>query len=513
MSRIARAASLITLAFALSRVLGYVRLKAMAFVFGATPETDAYTAAFSVPDLFYFLLGGGALSAAFIPVFNALWIRGRKVEAAQTAFSVACVLVGGAVVAVGLIEAFTPAFVRLLFPGFAGTERFEMCVRFTRALAPMLIFTVLSGVCTGILHSMKRFGPPAFAFLLYNLPIIAATFLLGPGMGAIGMVVGVLFGAAMLVFVQAPAVLKSLAWHFPRPLLNQPAREILRLFLPAMGGLAVSQVNLFIVPQRFATFLSEGMVTDVTYATRVILLPLGIFGMALSSAIFPFLSQSLTEGKQDDYRRVLAKGIRASFFFSLPSMAFLFLFAEPIMIFLFVGGEFGGEDARIAGDLLRGLSFGLVGMLASQVVIRGFHARKETKTPLYTGLFALGVNILLCLILLPRFEHHGVAIALSVSQLLALLLQLMLIFQRKELPGFLATLLPSLAKMLLAALFAAGLALLLSTWMHFEAASPGQTALPLGLLGAVFCLGYYAAARLLRCEEISQVHALLRRRP
>lgn len=512
MSKIARATSLITLAFALSRVLGYVRLKAMAFVFGATPETDAYTAAFTAPDLFYFLLGGGALSAAFIPVFNALWIRERKAEAAQTALSVAFVLAGGAVIAVLLIEALTPAFVRLLFPGFAGTERFEMCVRFTRALSPMLVFTVLSGVCTGILHSMKRFGPPAFAFLLYNLPIIAATFLLGPGMGAMGMVVGVLIGAAMLVLVQAPAVLARLRWEMPRPLLNQPTREILRLFLPAMGGLAVSQVNLFIVPQRFATFLPEGVVTDVTYATRVILLPLGIFGMALSSAIFPFLAQSLTEGKQDDYRRMLTKGIRASFFFSLPSMVFLFLFAEPIMVFLFVGGEFGTDDARIAGDLLRGFSFGLVGSLASQVVIRGFHARKDTKTPLYTGLFALAANILLCLLLLRPLEHNGVAIALSLSQLLALLLQLLLIFQRKELAGFLAALLPSVAKMLLAALCAAGVTVLLSAWIPVEGTLPGQTALPLGLLGAVFCLGYYAAARLLRCEEIGQLHALLQRR-
>lgn len=411
---ITKAAGIITLGFALSRILGYLRLKALSFVFGANIYTDAYVAAFRVPDLLYFLLGGGALSAAFIPVYTGLLQRNDRQQARELAWTVAVALLGSALIGIALLELFMPLFVKLVFPSFDPVRQ-RLTVYYSRLLAPMVLLTVLSGISTGICQSHKLFAYPAFAYIFYNIPVILATFLFGKTYGIPALCGAVLVGSFLLFAAQTPVLVQEKLLRPAINWFNVHARKVLKLFLPAMLGIAVSQVNLFLVPVIFATRLEQGVVTDVEYATRLILLPLGIFGMALSQAIFPFLSEQ-AENSRERFSGMLARGVVATFFFSLPSLVFIAILSQPLVTLLFAGGAMTPRHLAATAEILAFFSLGFPPLFALQVTVRGFHARQDTTTPLWTGLISLGIHFAAASLLIEHFSHRGIALASSIAQ-------------------------------------------------------------------------------------------------
>ncbi len=433
-TRLAFSAAIITLSFSASRVLGYVRLKALAYVFGSTYQTDAYISSFNVIDFLYFLLAGGALSAAFIPVFTEYINRDEKEEGWRVASNVFCVLFAATLIGITLWGIFTPAFVRFMVKGY-DEKTTQLCIYLTRCLLPMVIFTVMSALASAVLNAYKVFGAPAYAYVFYNIPITVATLVLGPRLGIVGLVYGVLLGAAGLVFIQIPALLKlgmKLTMNFS---LKDPSlRLMIKLFIPAMLGLSISQFNLIFIPQFFASHFSHGVVTYFNYANRIIMLPYGIFAMAVSTVVFPTLSDMVHQKEPEKFRDMLARGISAMFFFSFFSTAVLVVLREPVIELLYLGGEFGKSDVHSTANILMSYAAGLFALSTLQVVTRGFYAHQDTATPVKVGFISLGINIVIAAILMKTpLAYEGIPLATSAALVFNVLVLLFLL--RRKLSG------------------------------------------------------------------------------
>ncbi|HEX3032686.1 MAG TPA: lipid II flippase MurJ [Bacillota bacterium] len=240
--RVAKAAGVIMIAMLLSRILGFVREQALTTQFGLTYLTDAYFAAFAIPDLLYNLLVGGALSSAFIPVFSSYLARDKEDEAWEIASTVINIAVIGLLIGIILGEIFTPALIPLVARKFQG-EKLLLTIHLSRIMFPAVLFTGLNGLMMGILNSYKNFAYPAIGAVLYNVGIIAMGVLLGPRIGVAGFSIGVIVGVLLNFFIQFPTLIRKRKLKY-RPIINfrhPGVIEIGALMIPAIIGLSVSQ--------------------------------------------------------------------------------------------------------------------------------------------------------------------------------------------------------------------------------------------------------------------------------
>jgi putative peptidoglycan lipid II flippase len=416
--KIAKSSAIIMFGYSFSRILGYLRLKALAYVFGSNYQTDAYVAVHNIIDILYLLLAGGALSAAFIPVFTEYLVKEKKEEAYSVASSIANILIIASLAGILIWEFFTPFFVKIVAPGFDEKTNL-LCSYLTRITLPMVIFTVLSALLSGILNSYQHFTAPSLAFIFYNIPIIIFTFFLGPKIGIVSVPYGVLLGSFLLVAIQVPFLIKKgVKYKFILDYKSEGVRKIIKLFIPAMLGLSLSQINLILIPQFFASYFSDGVITYLNYANRIIMLPFGIFAVAISTAVFPTLSREIQENRKKDFQRTLSRAISSTFFFSLPSTFGLIILSNEIIKLLYWGGEFSLKDVKETGEILAFFSIGLFALSAIQVLTRGFYSQQDTSTPVKVGFVSLFINLGLCYSLgKSSLKENGLPLATSLTSL------------------------------------------------------------------------------------------------
>lgn len=414
--RVAKAAGLLMVATTLSRVLGFVRERGIAQIFGRTRLTDIFFAAFSIPDLMYYLLIGGALSAAFIPVFTSYLANNKEKEGWYVAstFINVTVLLLFAFTILGII--FAPRLAPLVAYNFTGRD-LQLLVRQMRFMFPAVFFTALAGLQMGILNSYQVFGPPAFGPIVYNLAIIAACYLLGPSMSLTGLAIGVVVGAIGNFFVQFPFVRAyNKGYQFVMDFSHPGIRKIFKLMVPSLLGLSVTQINL-IINQSLASGLAAGSITALRYANRLMQLPLGIFAMGISTAIFPTLARQASRREMDDFRATFSLGLRSVFFITVPAGIGLWVLGEPIVRLLFQGAEFTAADTKATAFALGFYSLGLFAQSGIQVITRVYYSLNDTVTPVLTGLATVVLNVLLNLFFLSQtnLAHGGLALAFSIS--------------------------------------------------------------------------------------------------
>lgn len=462
-----RAALIVMAGMIVSRILGYGRYKVIAYFFGRGWETDAFIGAFAVPDLLYILSSGGALGAAFIPLFSGLIEKNKTDEAWRLSSGVWNVLMAVVVPCIVLGIVYAPQFTDIIVPGFKDQpETRALCIDIMRVIFPMVIFTATAALCNGVLQSMNQYTTPAIAWSLHNIGIIAAAFLLHRAMGIQGLAYGVIAGAFSMVAIQLPAMARQGMKYVPTAGPRDPnVKKALVLFLPAMLGLSISQINLFVLPVTFGSMFSDGSVTSLQYGVRLLLLPLGVFGSALAMAVFPTLSAQAAGKRWDEFNATFSRGIRATFVFSLPCTAGFILLGLPIVRLLFGGGEFTLADCVDTAEVLTFYAIALVGHTAIQVVSRGYYALQDTRTPFLVALSSvlliiipMGVGLVLPLIdtgnmaiaalvfvskispfyyagcALQSLEHQGVALAISFATLFNMIV-LLALFRRRR-PDF-----------------------------------------------------------------------------
>jgi putative peptidoglycan lipid II flippase len=417
------AALIIAIAGIVSRLFGFLRDRILAAQFGAGDVLDVYYAAFRVPDFMYSLLVLGALSAAFVPVFTGLYVSKKEKEAWNLSLGVLHLLI----LALGTVSIgfafFAPSVAQILVPGFSG-EKKELVVSMTRIMLLSPLFLGVSAVFGGILVSLKRFLLYSVAPIFYNLGIIFGAVFLAPRMGPIGLAWGVVMGALSHALIHYWDVRASgFSYHFVlRDCWRSKAvRQVLRLMIPRSLGMAVSQVSFFVVT-IFASTLASGSLAAFTLANNIQSVPLGLFGIAFSLAVFPSLSALIAKNSKDEFIRLFSKTLRRILFFVLPVSALIIVLRAQIVRVILGSGHFDWNDTIVTFTVLGVLSVSLFAQSVIPLLTRAFFALQNTKTPLYVAMVSEAANIFLIIVLIDRFQITGIALAFSLATTLNMLL-------------------------------------------------------------------------------------------
>ena len=515
---VAWAAVVVAAGFLLSRLLGLLRSVVIADAFGTEAELAAYWIAFRIPDLVFQLLAGATLSAAFIPVFARVRLR-ESADAAWALASGVLNLISLATLLVALL-AFVgaPWLVPLLAPGLGEgsgreAELGSLAVELTRIMLISPIFFGISGMMTGVLNARQHFVAPALAPLIYNASIIMGAVLLAEPMGVRGLAVGVVAGSALHMVVQLPALaLVGMRWRPRLSLASRPVREVLRLAGPRVIGLGASQFNLVIV-LFFASFVSDQAISAVSYAYLMMMMPVAIAGMAISTAAFPLLARQAAARQMGALAVSVGQALGTILFLAVPASAGLVVLAEPAVRVLLERGAFDAGSSELVAGVVAVYAVAVFAHAGIEIVSRGFYALSDTRTPVVATVLSTILNAALCAALIGPFGVRGLAAAASVAAILEFLLVVRLLSQR--LGGlspvarrWTSSVRGSLWRTVAATVVMVEVVVLMRLLLAAAGADTESTAgalLVLALAGLAGLLSYLAVALLLRSEEASRL--------
>jgi putative peptidoglycan lipid II flippase len=407
-----------------SRILGLAREQVMAAFFGAGFATDAFNVAFRVPNLLRDLFAEGALSAAFIPTFTATDHNSGRAEAWRLGAQVMNAL-ALALLFVTIVGWFAmPWLVPLLAPGFASVPgKLELTILLSRVMLPFLLLIAVAAATMGMLNAVRQFTVPALAPLFLNLGMIVVGLGLIPVFRALGqppilaMAIGVLAGGFLQFAVQVPALWK-LGWRpaWPPQLTHPGVRRIAFLMLPATIGLAATQLNIF-VNTILASQLIEGSVSWLSYAFRLMQLPIGVFGVALATVSLPTIARQAVENNLVALRETVSGAIRLVFALTLPATFGLWALSRPLVQLLYQHGRFHVSDTNQTADALSAYCLGLCAYAAVKVLVPTYYALGDTRTPVVASFLSVAVNLTGNLLLMGPLGHVGLALSTSLTML------------------------------------------------------------------------------------------------
>lgn len=514
---VTKAAGIMMAAILVSRLLGLVREMVIASKFGVGTEVDAYGVAFQLPDLLYFLLSSGALSAAFIPVFTEYLTKGEEKEAWKVFGIVGTFIFLVLSFFIILSEILAPVLVPLFAPGefiAKSPEALGLAVRLTRIVLPAQFFFLIGGLVMATLYSRKHFLTPALGPIIYNIGIISGGLFLADRLGIEGLTWGVLGGAFIGNFVLQVMVARRFgAVYTPSLNLRHPGVvKVGKLALPVMLGLSLPYVDV-IVNRAFASMISEGAIAALNYSNRLMQMPLGVFAQASAVALFPTMAAQAAQKQMGDLRAAVNYGLRGVLFLTIPSSVLMIVLATPMVRMLFQHGEFVAADAPYVAYALIFYSVGLAGWAGQLVVSRGFYALQESIVPVISGTVVTAIFIPLNWLLMKPLGHGGLALATSIAVTLHLLILLEIL--RRRLGGLNgALLMNSLAKVTAASLACGGAA-----WVVFrlcgqfvDTLSRSGAGIGVVVAGAVGALVYAGLVALLKVDEAAEVWGQITRR-
>ena len=513
---IAGAATVIALGNVASRVLGLVRETVIADLFGATGLVSAFDVAGRVPRMLFDLLIDGLVSSALVPVFSELAERDRDElwRVASIMLSLATLVMSAAAL---LLELFALPVARVMAGGFE-TDLLEYTAQLMRITAPAVVFLSLAGITTGLLYALKRFTLPAFTAAAFNASIVVVALVLTGvfGWGVESLALGLLIGSATQVVLQVPGLRGarlrfSLDWRHPE------LRRILRLYMPVVLGLVVSQVGI-IIDRNLASRTGEQSIAWMRYATTLVQFPLGLVSVAIAMAILPTLSRQASSpqhASREAFMNTLATGLKMVLVLILPAVVGLFVLAEPVVALVFEHGDFTAFDTGQTALALRIYLLGTTFAAVDLPLVYAFYARKNTLTPALVGV--LGVGLYLVAALIPAFLRElrmtDLVLANSVQLTGHALVMLWLIHHRVgSLRG--RGLVHTTLKALVASLAMGGLTYLTARWLVYR--FPDRILLHevivVGGAALVGLLVYGALLMLMRIDEVWVLAALFRRR-
>jgi putative peptidoglycan lipid II flippase len=510
--RVAKAAGLIGAATFSSRILGFIRDMVLARLFGATPAADAFFVAYRIPNLLRELFAEGSMSSAFIPVFTEYHQRRTKQEVwelASAVFTTLLTILTG-VTLVGILA--SPGIVWLLAPGFHDDpSRLALTTLLTRIMFPYLLFISLAALAMGILNSLRAFATPALSPVLFNVCIIGFALFVSPLLAepiyavAIGVVVGGLAQFAM----QVPGLRRRgllFGWRFEPG--HPGVRRIGRLIVPSLLGMSVTQVNIT-VSTILASFFAGGP-TYLFYGMRLIQFPLGIFGVALATAILPTLSAQAARGALDELRQTLGFGLRMILFIMLPAMLGLILLRSPIVHLFFEHGTFTSADTEATALALLCYAVGLWAFGGVRIIVAAFYSMQDTTTPALAAAGAVVANLLLSLVLMAPLRHAGLALATALAAMLNGVTLVFVLNRRlggvdwQSVGRSAARVVVATVPLILACLWVAGAAV----WTH-QGEWMAKTVMLTVAIG-LSVTGYLGAHALMRSEELDVIWGIVR---
>ena len=517
-----RATGVVGLAILSSRILGLIREQIFAALFGAGKNLDAFLMAFRLPNLLRDLFAEGALSTAFITTFSgkiategdqSAWRLANKIATLTAIFMSVVTLLG---------IVFAPQLVDLLTWWSWPPDKTELTILLTRIMWPFMLLVSLAALVMGMLNAKHVFGPPAMASSYFNLGSIIGGVAIGwwldPHFGArslSGLAIGTLVGGLWQLTAQFPSLRRvgyRYRWDFRWR--DEGVRAVLILMAPAVIAASAVQVNV-LVNSGFAASLGNGPVSWLNIAFRLMQLPLGIFGVAIGTVTLPLASKSAALGRIDEFRGILASGMRLAFLLTVPSAIGLAMLASPIISVIYQHGRFTAEMTRETAGALQFYAIGLVAYSALKVLTPAFYAIGKRKTPMIVSFLAIGTNLFLNWLFTFRlgWGHRGLAFSTSIVATINFFLLYMLMW--RETRGLeTRQLLVNLVKICVAGVLLALICSVanywwLDRWEDLRFAQELSVLLGTIVVGAT---AFFAAAFLLHVDEVRNLFDLVKRR-
>ncbi|MEZ5707780.1 MAG: murein biosynthesis integral membrane protein MurJ [Blastomonas sp.] len=505
-----------------SRIFGFVRDMLLARVLGAGLAADAYQLAFRLPNTFRRLFAEGAFSVAFVPMVSRK-MAGEDGEAEAERFSsdVLSVFIWVLIGFSALAMLAMPGIVWLLAHEYQDIPgKFELSVLLSRITFPYLMLISIVSLLTGILNSRSRFGPGAFAPVLFNITLITGI-VIGAwqrGEGGDDRILVIILsaavalsGAVQLVYLWWCVRSEGIRLRLHRPRFTGDVRELGRLILPATFGAGIYQISQ-LVDTFFATQLPQGSLTLLSMADRLNQMPLGIVGIALGTAILPALSRNIALDDRAAASRVQSDAVELAMLLTLPAAAAIAVCAPAFVSAFFVGGKFTAENGIVTAQIVVALVAGLPAYVLVKILTPGFFARRDTRTPVYTAATALAVNIALILVLIRPFGIVGLAAAGAGAAWLNTALLYAVLRRRGHF-----RLEPALAQRILRQLLATAVMTALLWWLtgQFDgwfAGSVMQRIISLATVVIAGAFAYFATGYLVGAIDRERIDRLVKRR-
>ena len=411
----------------LGRIIGYLREMYVAWAFGAGPKTDAYVAAFTLPDFLFYILAGGTASITFISIYTRKISAGQKREAQEAFNSTITIMTVVMIFGTILVEIFTPQFERLIFPHFTA-EQMQLCVHLTRVLLPGQIFFYAGGVVSAVLYSRQMFLFPALSPVIYGSSIIVGGLVGAHRFGiaalAYGALIGSFVGPFLINAIGAANAGLRYKWNFDWR--NPEFREWVRLSIPLMLGVSLVSADDWIL--RYFASGGAGDITRLNYAKRLFALPISILGQAAGQASMPFFAKLFGEGRRAEFADSVNKSVYRISSASLLVSALMIPAALPFVDLAFRRGRFTFQDSLSTSVYFAWFSLSLALWSAQALYARGFYAAGNTLTPMVASSVITVASLPVYSVMFHSFGVAGLAMASDIGILmhtvtLALLLQ------------------------------------------------------------------------------------------
>ncbi len=399
--KISSAALIVAFFGLISRVFGLWRDRMLAGEFGASQTLDIYYAAFKIPDLVYNLLIIGAISSAFIPVFHEYMAKDKD-EMWKFVGNVLNILLLSLLVLSVILILFAPQLIFFIAPGFDKVS-LNLAVKISRVLFISPILLGISALLSALLQAYSRFLITSLAPIFYNLGIIFGIIFLAPSFGIFGLAYGVILGAFLHLMIQVPSIL--IIGFKPKTILNfrNPGLiKIVKLWFPRTFSLLALQIN-SIVATAIASSLTVGSIAIFNFADNLRWVPIGIIGVAFSTAAFPAMSLAYARGKKDLFLKRFSLAVRQTLFIVIPLSFIFFVFRAQIVRIILGTGEFSWDATRLTAAVLGLFSFGIFAAALLPLFTRAFFAFHNTKTPVFINIVSMAINVALSFLFVTVF--------------------------------------------------------------------------------------------------------------
>lgn len=391
--KISSAALIVALFGLISRFFGLWRDRLLAGQFGAGQELDIYYAAYKIPDLIYGLLVVGAISSAFLPVFYEYSSKNKE-DAFKFASNIFNVLIISLAVLSIIFILSAPQLISFIAPGFSQSA-LDLTVKISRILFISPLFLGVSALASALLQAHSRFLITSLAPVFYNLGIIFGIIFLAPYFGVFGLAYGVILGAFFHFIIQFSSLLST--GFKPRITLNlkDPGLvKVINLWFPRTLGFLALEIN-SIVATAIASSLTVGSIAILNFSDNLRWAPIGIIGVAFSTAAFPAMSLAYAQGKKDLFLKRFSIAVRQTLFIVLP-ISFLFFILRAQIVRIILGtGQFSWEATRLTAASLGLFAFGIFAAALLPLFTRAFFSFHNTKTPVFINIFSMIINIIL----------------------------------------------------------------------------------------------------------------------
>ena len=431
--QITRSAGLVGSLTFLSRIAGYARDVVIAYFFGATATTDAFWVAFRIPNLLRRLFAEGSLTISFIPVFTQYLETKSKGEAKKVSDAVFTILVFLLIlISIGGIL-LSPYIIKLFAAGFDNST-FDLAVSLNRIMFPYILFISLTALSMGVLNSLRHFFAPAISPVILNICIIIGVLFLYKNFNIpiYAAAVGVLAGGVLQLVFQLPFLYgRGFLFSFRKQVRHPAVKKIGLLIIPQLFGVAVYNLNI-LVNTQYASFMTEGTISYLYFAERLIEFPLGIIAVSIATVLLPSLSSHVAKKEFDKFKETYSFTLRLMFFILIPALVGLIVLRVPICNLLYQRGEFDYAATIFTSQALLGYAVGLWAVGGIRITAPAFYSMQDTKTPVIIAFIAFIANAILGYVLGFTFgyKHTGLALASSISSIINFLLLFYLIERR-----------------------------------------------------------------------------------